>query len=384
MIIATVALLSACGDDDVNDAVPRIGPFVGFTTGSELTSVVEGNTAFFEVVIFSDVSNTQDVTVNWQASGGDTRSGSITIPANSKSAKFDLPFAENTTTADSTDVTVTLTSNTIPLATDKGTRSAITFKLVDDKKIFLIGNENMGKIDTITVSESDGKISVPFMVLEEETIDEDIAVEIAVDGASTAVSDIDYKLENTFTLSKTEPAVVIDLVNNTSKQEDRFLKIDLVSLTGSDEVSVIDTVENSFVLKIVDDTKVFKLDRIDPAVPVGNDTLEITAAGTFSLDVLAEGGSLTGGVTLGMSADMTEPWLQYPFGDEITFAFGESTKSFPFTITSDAFDGLTDSIYIKLSISSITSVNGDEEVVLAEGVAGANPPTSLVIEIKAP
>ena len=377
-------LVVSCEDDDVNDTVPRFDPEIGFRSTSIFSEIEEGDTAFLEVVIFSDRENTSAVNVSWDITGADTRSGSVVIPANSKVASFFIPNEENSTVDGERTITLSLSTDSgIPLI--DGDRSSFTYSLIDDLKVFSLGGRT---IDTVEVNENIATLQLVLDVT--SSVDEDVMVTIEADSESSATVMDDYIFPGgtTFEIRSgtAEPSIFVDLVNNNVlNTAERFLQINLLDVAGSAEVSLqdVDTLSlNTVVVKIIDDIKTFQIDRLDPEVPVNDDTLRITSAGTYRFSTSLSGANVVGVTSLDIDATNVEPSLvgRFSFSSVnengiIQYERGERSKDVLFDVDASAFD-LTGSNHITFTLAGVTSNVGDEaEVVLVENE------NSLVVEI---
>lgn len=383
-ILLSSLVMVSCEDDDVNDVVPRFDPEIGFRSGSIFDAIEEGDTAFFDVAIFSDRANTSNVNVLWSTTGADTRSGSITIPADGKVASFFVPHPENTTIDGERNVTVTLSTDSgIPLI--EGNRSQFTYSIMDDLKVFSLGGRT---IDTVEVNENQGVVNILLDVA--SRIDEDVTIQFEADPAGTGAGVNDYEFpdgtEFMINSGTMAPAIRLGLVNNTVlNTEERLVKVSLVSASGSPEVSIEeqDTISvNTIVYRILDDTKTFQIERLDPGVAVNNDTLSVTVPGTFSFSTSLEGANVVGVTSLEIDASSVDPELAglFSFSEVnengiIQYERGERSKEVFFEIDAEAFN-LVGNYYITFELAGATSNVGDEDEILFN-----ETDNSLVVEV---
>ena len=362
----TLSSLWGCEDDDDASGTPT-QPAVALMD-NPATEVEEGNTMVFPVAVFFSGDLDNNVTVNWATEGADTRSGSVVIAAGALSAQIELEYAENDIADGDREVTLTISSSSLP-TTDRFGGTMVTFKVLDDLKTFSLGTED--DPDTVSISETAGNL---VNELESSAaIDEAIEFTFEVDPASTAVEGIDYLLPNgtTFTVdagSDDPPAFDVEIINNEMAQAERSLKLNFVSLSASAESSIVPDVANSIVYLIGDDRSIVKIDRIDPDVEINEDTLEITSAGIYEFATLIEGGDITGTVSFEVEPDYSEnpavaASVELISGTSVLYVPGEEqSKPFKFEITSGLFTGSGSTYYITFNLDALTSGNMDEEV----------------------
>lgn len=361
--------LIACEEDEVNDAVPDFPTAVGISNESYIGEVVnrqqlplvEGETAVMLVGVFSDRDNNETITVDWTASGAVSLSGQLTIEAGTKVDTVLLPVADNTVAADTSTITFTLSNispSSVPFVPEAG-RESITFPVVDDREVFNVTT------DTVDVLESGGTISIPIAVT--STLDEDVQVAYMVGG--TAVAGVDYELLTpspaTIAAGEEEPRINIRLLNNSDLQEERTLEVNVTGVTSAnEEVSLADG-SGTVVYNLSDDTKSIGFARLDAETPIAEDTLVISAPGTYEVPIEVVG-NLLGEASVevnstGLPTGVT-PLVSNPF----TLVPDEDARPYSFTVSAEAFAGLTDDTFFSFVLENVSTTNGDNEVVISE------------------
>lgn len=368
--VALVLFGMSCSDDDVNDATIDFTPILGIRTESVIENIQEGETVEVEVAIFSDRDNNETVTFSWAVTGAVAASGDGTIAAGEKVTSFSFDVPNNATVDADRSVTVTLSNASIPFTQENIGREATAsfdFDVLDDLNAFSISTT-----DTTDLSESVGMLNIPIDFTDE--IDEDVEVTFSVDPSSTAVEGVDYELPDglTFTVDSgsDEAVIAINILNNLVAQMERRLVINLEDVTGSAEVSLVaptadNGVTNQSVFNIEDDTKLIKIARLGQGTPVNTDTLKISAAGSFQVGTLVEGGSVTGTLTFDVTTTGTVPaGVTFDVGQTLTYVAGEAEKPFTFTVDNSVFTGLTDPVDFRFVLNNVNTNNGDAEAVL--------------------
>ena len=368
IVLLGVGLL-ACEENEVNDTVPDFPTAIGISSGSYVGEVVsgrqlplvEGNTAMMIVGVFSDRDNNETIAVDWTASGAVSLSGQLTIEAGTKADTVLLPVADNTVVGDTSTITFALSNvnpASIPFVPEEG-RESVTFQVVDDREVFSVVT------DTVDVLESDGTVAVPIEVT--SALDEDVQVTYTVGG--TAVAGVDYELLSpspaTIAAGEEEPSINIRLLNNSDLQDSRTLEVSVTSVTSTnEEVSLIDG-SGTVVYNLSDDLKSIGFVRLDAETPVAEDTLIISAPGTYEVFVEVVGNLLSEATVEVNSPELPAgitPLVSNPF----TLVPDEDARPYSFTVSAQAFEGLAADEFFSFVLENVTSVTNDNEVVVNE------------------
>ena len=385
ILLAGLFTFSCEDDDDVSAS--ELTPEVAIS-GNNLNTrridddnsvleIIEGQDLSVDMAIFSGRGLDSETAISYEFSGALTNTGSVSIPAGEVRGNLTLTIPEDEIVNGERTVTLTISSQNVPVSESR--TSSLTFNIVDDLKQFSIGS---AMVDTVEVFETAGMISIPIDI-SIDSIDVFPEISYEVDMSSTATIDDDFKLltATTFiardTLDKEMPYdsvvvtdeslnIVFEILDNLDQESDRFLKLNLSSVTGSDEVGLTPGVSNSVVYKIVDDTKTMSIRRLDPNVPVNNDTLTISSAGNYDLEFFVEGGKVTGNATVEVAASSMPTGVAFPSGQSITFVRDQETANFAIAVAGDAIPDMG-STFMTLTLENLDTNNMDSEIGLDPG-----------------
>ncbi|MBL3656051.1 hypothetical protein [Fulvivirga sediminis] len=380
--ILAVAVLGvfSCGDDDDDYPASQLVPELGIvysegSLGGEDDDLMfaEGDTAVIVVGLFSGRLATSDIDINWSENGGLDRRGTVTITEGTSRAEIRLIYPENEVINEDMDIELSISSDgDIPVKAENG--SSISFEVKDDKKFFSLGNRTSVKVDTISILESAGMVKLPLNYLSSvnEAVDANITFTFEVDAATTAGSNTDYRFSNTTYSYQVnpkdpkDPSVMIDLIDDFDDDAVVYLKINLKSVTSSnEEVIFVDSLANSVVYKIENDYKDFSFQS--------GDTLMINSAGVFNLPMAYTGDlqEKVASATIDLRGpDVADVDEYFTLVNPVGFIQGDSEGEFSFEIDGALFTELAaeeeaTTYYVNLFIADIQTTVVSDEVRIA-------------------
>ncbi|MEM6360015.1 MAG: hypothetical protein AAF731_07975 [Bacteroidota bacterium] len=372
LLLATVLILSSCEDDDSLES-STLPPLIALIEPTLSDAVEEGADYTASVGLFSGRLAEQDITVDFATTGADVRSGSVVIAAGTSEAEIVLSFADNTVVDGAREVTLTITSSNaeFPVTSEKYGGDSFTFSVIDDLQQYSLGTGT--EADTVTVMENDESFVVMLESLTASS-DEDIEFTYEVDAMSSAVEGADYEIDGGTTFSVFEdsiqvPQFSIDLLDNEVIDADRFLKLNLTGLTASDESSIIDTLANSVIYKIVDNLSEITISSLAGAAISDGDTLVVSEAGTvegvFSSDT--ESPDFVFARLLFNGSGMAPSGVSYIGSETATIAEDQQDGSVFVNFSESAFpigdgdENTDDDLYLVMTIS-LDDTSGNDEI----------------------
>ena len=372
-LLSVLVLATACvEEDDGSDAVvPPLNPVLAFVEATVVEDFIEGDTTVVEVGWFSGVENTGNITVNFSYGGDISGTGSVVIPSGELTAPinlFTLGMTDDLIAQGPREVTITLTASDFPLNDSTiNTFLPVSFEYTVIDDVLNFGFEE----STVIVTEGDGEITLPVFFSGNGGFDEDITIVYEIDASSTAVDGVNYDLgqSTTFTvvvpadkLFAPTPVISIDLLDDLVDEGSDTLDItlNLLDVSGSDEVVFLDTLDNTITYRIVEDFKVFSW---------ATDTLAIREAGDFEVEVAVTNKLLNTAFVDVVPDGALPAYIDVPGVSELVFEESESSEIFGFSVGTGAFTQSGDTTYVQFNLENPGSLNNDNEISINPGAS---------------
>lgn len=312
---------------------------VQFASSSYTVNELDG-TATITVVL--DTPSAQPVTVNYATSDGTATAGSDYVAANgtitfdpgASTASFIVTISDDATQEGAESLNLTLSNPTnaalglIPLA---------TLTIIDDESTnvqFTSASYN--------ATEGDGQVNI------EVTLSKVTAFPVTVDytiTAGTATAGSDYTAANgtlTFAAGETSKTFPITIVDDGANEDNETLTMALSNVTPG---SVTPGAPVNATLTIADNDSVPTVAFNSATVTVnendGTATISVSLSAASNLPVTVNYGITAGTATAGSDYTATNGTL--------TFAAGETSKTFPVTIVADTLDEENETVNLTLS-----------------------------------
>ena len=312
---------------------------VQFASSSYTVNELDG-TATITVVL--DTSSAQTVTVNYATSnitataGSDyvAANGTVTFDPGATTASFIITISDDATQEGAESLNLTLSN---PTNAALGLITMATLTIIDDESTnvqFTSASYN--------ATEGDGQVNI------EVTLSKVAAFPVTVDytiTAGTATAGSDYTAANgtlTFAAGETSQTFPITIVDDGADENNETLTMALSNVTpgsvtpGTPVIATLTIADNDSVPTVAFNSATATVNESD-----GTATISVSLSAASNLPVTVNYGITAGTATAGSDYTATNGTL--------TFAAGETSKTFPVTIVADTLDEENETVNLTLS-----------------------------------